>query len=124
MQIAINDQRKIFEIQEEFQLLFPFLKIEFFTLPRGPGMPSAKKMMQPVYKKLSDCRTLHHNGTITITPHITVTELEQQFNAVYGLSVQVFRKSGRVWLETTATDGWTLKEQNDQGKALSEKGKA
>jgi hypothetical protein len=33
--------------------------------------------------------------------------------------VQVFRKSGKVWLETTVTDGWTLEEQNLQGEALS-----
>ena len=42
------------------------------------------------------------------------------FGEVYGLGVQVFRKSGNVWLETTVTDSWTLKEQNDQGESLSE----
>jgi hypothetical protein len=33
--------------------------------------------------------------------------------------VQVFRQSGRVWLETTRTDDWTLAEQNKQGEELS-----
>ena len=28
------------------------------------------------------------------------------------LSAQVFRKSGKIWLETTFTDSWTLKKQN------------
>jgi hypothetical protein len=26
--------------------------------------------------------------------------------------VQVFRKSGKLWIQTTATDQWTLGEQN------------
>jgi hypothetical protein len=50
---------------------------------------------------------------------MTVTELESRFNTIYGLSVQLFRKSGRAWLETTVTDGWTLEEQNNEGEALS-----
>ena len=50
---------------------------------------------------------------------MTVTELERQFRELYGLHVLVFRKSGKVWLETTVTDGWTLAEQNNQGEALS-----
>ena len=52
---------------------------------------------------------------------MTVTDLEQNFSDVYGLSIQVFRKSGDVWLETTITDGWTLEKQNEQGKMLSQK---
>ena len=49
---------------------------------------------------------------------MTVNELEQRFSDVYGLGVQVFRKSGNVWLETTVTDGWTLEQQNKQGESL------
>ena len=30
MKIKISDDRKIFEIQEEFNRIFPYLKIEFF----------------------------------------------------------------------------------------------
>jgi hypothetical protein len=50
---------------------------------------------------------------------MSVAELEQQFSDVYGLSVQIFRQSGKAWLETTVTDKWTLEKQNEQGKALS-----
>jgi hypothetical protein len=32
---------------------------------------------------------------------------------------QVYRKSGKIWLETTVTDSWTLEEQNKQGESLS-----
>ncbi len=119
MKIAINDKRKIFAIQEEFNTLFPFLKIEFFSKPHKVGGPSAKKLMKHNAKTLEECRTIHNKGQITITPNLTVSDLEQKFQDVYGLSVQVFRKSGKVWLETTVTDGWSLAEQNRQGEALS-----
>jgi hypothetical protein len=119
MKIAINDERKIYAIQKEFSLQFPFLKIEFFAKPHKVGGESSKKIMNASSKTLGECRTIHDKGTITIIPQMTVADLEQNFRDVYGLSVQVFRKSGKVWLETTVTDNWTLDEQNRQGESLS-----
>lgn len=121
MKIIINDRRKIFAIQEDFNTMFPYLKLEFFAKPHKIGGPSAKKFMKSSSKTLGECRTIHKKGTITITPKMTVSDLEQNFADTFGLSVQVFRKSGKVWLETTVTDSWTLEEQNRQGEALSNK---
>ena len=95
MNIAINDTRVISSIQKEFNSVFPYLK------------------------SLAECRKVHSVGEITIQPLMTVQSLEQIFLVEYGLGVQVFRKSGSVWLETTVTDSWTLAEQNSQGEALS-----
>jgi len=120
MKISINDNRKIHAIQEEFNLEFPFLKIEFFSKPHTSGGQSSKKLMKSSSKTLGECRTIHNNGEIFINAEMTVDELEQRFMDVYGLSVQIFRKSGTVWLETSVTDGWTLQKQNEQGKELSE----
>ncbi|MBA3680378.1 MAG: hypothetical protein H0W73_04305 [Bacteroidetes bacterium] len=119
MKININDHRKIFAIQEEFNTLFPYLKIEFFSKPHKVAGPSAKTIIKHNNKTLGECRTIHNNGEITITPNLTVADLEQRFQDVYGLSLQIFRKSGKVWLETTLTDGWSLDEQNKQGEELS-----
>lgn len=120
MKIKITDKRKIFAIQEEFSKLFPYLKIEFFAKPHRVGGASPKKIMKHPSKTLGECRTVHSDGLITITPQMTVAGLEQNFRDTYGLSVQVFRKSGNAWLETTVTDGWTLETQNRQGQSLSE----
>ena len=122
MKIAINDSRKIVAIQEEFNHIFPYLKLEFFAKPHQAFGASSKKLIKRTSNSIKDCRTIHTHGEITITPNITVNELEQRFADVYGLSVQVFRKSGRSWLETSVTDGWTLEEQNSQGRDLSEMG--
>ncbi|MGZ3920372.1 MAG: hypothetical protein ACXVC7_08775 [Bacteroidia bacterium] len=119
MKITINDKRKIYAIQEEFNEQFPYLKIEFFSKPHKPGGSTSPKFMKSNTKTLGDCRTIHNKGTVTITPGMTVADLEQRFSDVYGLGIQVFRKSGKVWLETTVTDGWSLEEQNRQGESLS-----
>lgn len=119
MKIEINDHRKVFAIQEEFSKHYPFLKLEFFAKPHKPGGESSKKLLNHGSKTLGECRTIHNSGTITISPTMTVVDLEQRFADVYGLGVQVFRKSGNVWLETSVTDGWTLEDQNKQGEALS-----
>lgn len=124
MKITINDKRKIYAIQEEFNEQFPYLKIEFFSKPNKPGGSSSAKLIKSNTKTIGECRTIHNKGVVTITPGMTVSDLEQSFRDVYGLSVQVFRKSGKVWLETTVTDGWSLEEQNRQGESLSGKDKA
>src|SRR5688572_7401331 len=119
MKITINDKRKIFAIQEAFTKTFPYLKLEFFAKPHTPGGASPKKFIKHASKTLGECRTVHNNGTITITGGMTVGELEERFAEVYGLGVQVFRKSGKLWLETTITDNWSLERQNQQGESLS-----
>jgi len=91
MKITINDHRKIFAIQEEFNTVFPYLKLEFFSKPHNPGGASAKKFVKHSSKTLGECRTIHSNGKITITPNMTVTDLEQSFGDVYGLGKSYLR---------------------------------
>lgn len=119
MKIEINDRRKVYAIQEEFSQAFPYLKLEFFSKPHKQGGASPKESITGSSKLIGDCRSIHESGFMTISPNMTVAEIEQHFGDVYGLSVQVFRKSGNSWLETTATDGWTLEKQNKEGEELS-----
>lgn len=117
--ITINDKRSIASIQQEFHELFPYLKLEFFSRLHEPGQPSHLKFLQQPGKLLGEIRRNLTNGEIVITPEMTVSDLEQSFGKVYGLGVQVFRKSGKSWLETILTDNWTLYNQNAQGEFLS-----
>ena len=123
MKITINDKRKIFAIQEEFNSVFPYLKLEFHAKSHKQGGASSKKTVKGGNITLGDCRTEHNKGKITIIPEMTVADLDQRFRDVYGLEARVLRKSGKLWLETTVTEGWTLEEQNKQGEALSKGGK-
>lgn len=117
--IAINEQRKISSIQEEFNTVFPYLRMEFFSKPIKPGVPAVKKLIKQTNKTLGDFSSVHDKGDITVTPSMTVAGLEDSFKEMFGLGVKIFRKSGKAWLETTITDIWTLEEQNHQGEDLS-----
>lgn len=119
MKLVINDKKRINIIQKEFNEVFPFLMIEFFSKPTGKGGGITKKFMKNNSKELGEFRTVYTKGHISITPDMTVNELEQQFQDRYGLLAQVYRKSGKAWLQTTATDGWTLEKQNAEGEALN-----
>jgi hypothetical protein len=119
MRILISDKRKIFSIQKEFSQMFPFLKLEFFAKSSKQGGMSSNRVVREPAKTLGECRTIHNSGSLTITPGMTVKDLEQNFRDIYGLTVQILRKSGKAWLGTTVTDGWSLKEQNEQGESLS-----
>lgn len=120
MHLAIFADRKISEIQEEFSQEYPFLKIEFFK--NG----EVRKERYPAHLMIANQFSLKEawfknkkEGYMNISESMTVSELENIFMDSYGLSVQVFRKSGNLWLETTMTDGWTLKQQNDHGQEIS-----
>lgn len=106
-------------MQDEFNKVFPFLRLEFFSKSQHSLNGNSKKYLVAEYKTIGDCRKNRSANTISITPGMKVEELEKKFSDEFGLYVQVFRQSGRVWLETTMTDDWTLAEQNQQGEELS-----
>jgi len=47
---------------------------------------------------------------------MTVSDFEKMMKDKYKLNVQVFRKSADLWLQTSATDHWTLEKQNAKGQ--------
>jgi hypothetical protein len=114
--IEISSQKTIKTVKKEFAGCFRFLKIEFFSRSHQTGEGSQKKLMFSEDKTLGECRAHQYNGILTIHPEMTVADLEQKFDDVYGLSVQVFRRSGKVWLETIHSDSMTLIEQNKLGE--------
>ncbi len=118
MKLHVDDTRSITEIQKEFNAGFPYLKIEFFKKPHVAGETSALADMLPTDSNLAKWRTVHNSGDLIITPDTKVSELESEFQEKFGISAQVFRQSGDVWLETSVTDSWTLKEQNEQGEFM------
>ena len=119
MKITINDERKIFAVQQEFSGLFPYLRIEFHAKPEKKGGIASKKMISASSKTIGECRVIHKKGTITITPNLTVAELEEHFRDVFGLTITIYRRSGKTWLRTSLTSSWTLGEQNRMGEELS-----
>lgn len=120
MKLILTGNSPILEIQKEFNRAFPFLKIEFFSRSHTKGMPTSVNFMIKPGKMLGDFGFPNIQSEIEVNGAKTVAELENEFKDRFALNVQVFRKSGRLWLETTATDEWTLDSQNEEGKELSE----
>lgn len=115
--IKIDDSTKVSELKKLFNNQFPFLKIEFFKKPHKSLQGSLKKniISEDFTIKSVDC-----DNIVTYNDDMSVADLEKQFFDNFKLSVQIFRKSGRTWLETTFTDNWSLKKQNQEGMELSQ----
>ncbi|MDZ4822243.1 MAG: hypothetical protein SH856_02165 [Flavobacteriales bacterium] len=121
MTLQIDDHKPISTLQKDFTAMLPFLKIEFFSQSHSSIKGSAKKQMIDPRTLLGSIRNQHSEGDLFIAEDMTVTELERLLERSYDLHVQIFRKSGKLWLETTATDNWTLDYQNVQGAELQHK---
>jgi len=120
MRLLINAEKLIKDLRKEFSEAYPFLQLEFFN------NEGARKTRYSPFKKIEHEKILgdagilkNHKGYIDIKDSTTVLELENVLMDEFGLSAQVFRKSGNIWLETTMTDDWSLKQQNDHGREIT-----
>lgn len=113
--MIIAESKTIQEIQYEFHARFPGLKIEFYSSHHEAGKGSPIKEQLDPQRSLKSLRTKVSEADFLIKPEMTVAEFEQAFHDDFGLNVQVFRKSGNLWMQTTSTDGWTLASQNRKG---------
>ena len=110
--MIIKDSQSLKEIQQEFSSLFPYLKVEFYSRKHSEFGGSHKRDQLHPDQLVQDIRTIHNEGDIAIDPNMTVLVFEQLFEDKFGLHVQVFRKSGNIWIQTSVTDYLTLEMQN------------
>lgn len=119
MEILIEGMETVGEVKEQFQKVYPMLKLEFFhhEHKKGEGSPMSDKINDDVV--LDDVRASHAEGKLDFNPGTVISVLESKFHDSFGLNVQVFRKSGNIWLEIISTDNRTLKEENDWAEEMS-----
>ncbi len=119
MKLHIDEESQIRNIQNEFNEVYPFLKIEFFkdSFTKNKHSQKAEKINHAEKVKLVGRLNGHH--TIDISKQRTVAQLEEDFKEFLGLKAEVYRKSGNSWIETSLTDNWTLEQQNSEGEFLS-----
>jgi hypothetical protein len=118
-EILIDNDISIETIQDGFRKHFPFLKLIFYKTAHETAAGSQPKDEIDSTLTIGEVRSKDSEGHISINGHKKVSTLETEFREHYGLNVQVFRKSRKIWLQTTATDSWTLTEQNERGKEAS-----
>lgn len=115
--ISITPQETLIEFKEGFSAMFPNLKVEFFNHDHTTGEGNAASdLLKDLDLSLADVSNVDHEFTISVDGHKKVSTLETEF-ADLGINLQVFRKSGNVWLQTTTTDDWTLAAQNREAEA-------
>lgn len=114
MKLDFSKERAVGDVQEDFNMQYPFLKLEFY---KDDDLPVViKKHLSR--STLLTTAGLNKNGFLEITDEMTVGELEKDF-LEFGLLAQVSRKAGFIWLETTMTDNWSLRKQNEYGREIS-----
>jgi hypothetical protein len=113
MIIQIHDSLPVSQVQERFSKCFPFLKIEFYTRPLGPGEASSENYLIHHSRKIGEIRDEANEGCLEIKSWFTAGHVEKDFRDLFGLNVQVFRKENDDWIQTTRTDCYSLYEQNE-----------
>jgi hypothetical protein len=110
--------KKIGEVQTEFNDLFPYLKLEFYRNHQGKVFTDHNSPIAATVDIFALTKEYEKDYCIEFSEMTTVKELEKQIWKEMGVHARVFRKFGKAWLPVALTSDWTLKLQNEQGKAL------
>lgn len=109
MIIEVKTDMKIKDLKKQFHDYYPNLKIELFA-------QASEHNRSNLLDNNIDINSLidGKEANIEFSGNITVAMFEQLFETQLGLSVQVFRRSGNVFLETKNTDNWTLDQEHQE----------
>lgn len=111
--ITINNHRKVRAIQDEFNAFFPQLNIQFYVQSNHAHGGKTEHFISGSRMTLADCRNHKNDGEITISDLMNVGELKAFFANSFGLSVELFQKSGKnEWSHLPALDSDILKDIN------------
>ncbi len=119
MNLIIDNNSKLSDIKKQFSEVYHFLKIEFFKKPHAENKLSLEMDKITSDKTIVMISKFEGSVIIDINKNKTVNQLEKDFWDKFRLSVQVFRKSMNMWIETSLTDAWTLERQNSEGEIFS-----
>jgi hypothetical protein len=119
MILFIEPETTLQSLQNAFHQVYPFLTIRFYkSSVKESGIKDRLWIDDKMrLKDISKRSNLH--GVIELHYWDKVNSVEQIFQRVIGLGVQVFRKHGLDWIDTTGSDTLTLEEQNEIGMESS-----
>lgn len=122
MKLKITPTSTTNSIADAFRAAYPFLDMKFYKKEHDSheGSPASEEVADETL--LSDLADASAVDQVELHGTTKVEEVEAYFEEHFGLHVQVFRKSGEQWLQTSATDHWTLEKQNriaEESEAVS-----
>ncbi len=116
MELIIESSMSLRDIRGVFNTTYPYLKLEFFDFKAGSEVKfSRENIVTKLNITLSQLGNDQAQSFIRVNRSNKTGDLEKIFREKFGVHVQVFRKTGAAWIETTQTDDWTLDEQNKAG---------
>ncbi len=111
--MKLTSKSTVQNIFDQFNAQFPYLQLEFYDHENSSIVKSNHLISHSTL--LEDLNPDLMESVFSIKPEMTVSEFEKMMKDKYQLNVQVFRKSSDIWLQTSATDHWTLEKQNGKG---------
>jgi hypothetical protein len=118
-ELKLQPDLPIANLKTQFNKLFPYLKLEFFSSEHGSNEGSPKKDLINDSTLLSEVGVTEES-TFEVSSKSTPSQLEEQFKTKFGGNMQVFWKSGRIWLETIQYDDLALSELNRHAEERTE----
>lgn len=119
MFISTTNTETVADIQKVFHQFYPYLRINVLSKPHAAHMPSERKTILSSQTALSSIDTFK-SDTFAFNNDMIVVEFEKGVWETLGLPIQVLRKSGIIWLQTSTTDDWSLTRQNEEGAYFSQ----
>ena len=120
--MEISNNRQLKDLSKDFEKQFPYLKTAFYKAPYRKGRSCNESYLLDPELTVGSVRQQSNFGYFTLDEDMSVGTFEQLIWDLYGLHVQVFRKSYGKWLQTWATDNWSLRDQNQRSQIMGEKG--
>ena len=117
MELKFTISTTVKQVKEQFTRSFPFLKLEFFMRHREENTEREERLNDELY--LWEVTGVLKEGVYYLNPSVSVDEFEQDLQFKYGLPVQVYRRTGDVWIETVQADDLSLEKHNSIGEAAT-----
>jgi len=119
--MIIRGNKSLRDVQEEFNMNYPFLRIEFLNESansEGP-MDMLKNFDSSAKDQIGHFALSYSGNELEILPEQTITELEEKFREVFNANIQVLCQSGNDWVKAMKRNYWSLAYQNEHAERLN-----
>lgn len=111
--MKVTPDTHLLSLQLAFNEKFPHLKIAFYknAHDRNELSPIAEEVFRDY--TMGEVNPNFTGAEFLLYEHEKVNDFEEKMEKQFGLHVQVLRKSGQTWIQTSVTDEWTLQKQEE-----------
>lgn len=103
---------------KRIQRILPIFENHFFKWSLINKTSSFDKKIAP-HTRLNQLSEWRGKTEIEFNEKMPPSKFRRMMAQQLGLFIQMLRKSGRIWIDILLTDDWTLEQQNDEAKKMS-----